>query len=110
MFGNPIKGLECPNCQEHVEKYCNGNHRVIERLNGEIMCEFCGGRRVEGELGGIHWIYKCGCCGDIVPTGKLRGLFIPHLCASCHDKAIQADRARGNFCYKCRRVYAQCCC
>ena len=91
-----------PRCVEYVEKYGDAYKRVTDtEFNKHPTCEGCGGKLIDGQ-----WQHKCKKCGQDVEPGQLGGLFVPHLCPSCLDRA----RKTGARCPSCRKADIDCCC
>lgn len=104
--------VQCPTpiCVQAIEDYGERYHKVVEHADDatrpNYCCESCGGISQSGET----WEHKCRTCKADVPPGKLCGLFVPHLCASCEqaetDKAVKSNK----ICRACRQPFNRCCC
>lgn len=106
--------IRCPTarCVKNIETYGERYHWVYDQTSPPphlsvaiARCEGCG-----GYWDGDKWIHKCTTCGADVEPGKLTGLFVPHVCADCNKKAVDAQRARGAICRRCNQVMSWCCC
>ena len=111
------KNIRCEtsSCADAITKYGEQYHRVYD-LSGYrnpplfmpdaiAMCEQCG-----GFTNGKEWKHVCNKCGKEVESGKLVGLFVPHLCQECLDTIVENDRRNGNICRMCHQPYTLCCC
>lgn len=108
----------CPNksCQDYCASYALGKPRVYllegrgswyakDSRNGDWYCELCGGICQDGV-----WRWECRDCHSLVGAGNLTGLFVPHLCQTCHNAATERYRAAGNICRLCGHTRNNCCC
>ena len=96
----------CPHCERDPYFKAIGPKIYPKRdepYKRQPLCERHGCVLVEGE-----WVFKCSKCGE--RTDKLHGLFVPHLCKECFDKAVAHQIATGNVCNMCRQPRMLCCC
>jgi hypothetical protein len=107
---------ECPNpkCIADHKRWPKGNHIHVPGVSesswnavpGSIArCYNCG-----GYWDGQKWTHKCGKCLKEVGQNDLRGMWVPHSCEPCESADIEAQKARGAICSRCRRVSSYCYC
>jgi len=91
--------MNCPLCNServHDNKY-------YPNENWALRCDGCGAELINGT-----WTKQCKKCHKNVD--ELYGMFVPHLCKECMDKALENDRKTGNICSMCRLPRSACCC
>lgn len=81
----------------------DGCRNLDQKFECDGRCLFCGGEPVAGAI-----VKTCRTCGE--KTDHLEGLFVPHACKSCADKARERDRQSGRVCRRCNDPYFDCCC
>lgn len=110
---DPRKAPPCPTpyCQEQRASN-TGPHARVQALVWEAhvpgtthRCECCGGL-----WNGQQWIHCCSSCGTHVAPGQLRGCFVRHLCMTCDEKIVDAERAANHICSSCNNVQSYCYC
>jgi hypothetical protein len=109
------KNIRCETekCINAIVKYGEQYHRVHDAYeypplfmpDAIAVCEQCG-----GHTNGKEWSHVCKGCGKTVNPGELVGLFVPHLCKECLNKAIENDKRAGRICRMCHEPYCLCCC
>lgn len=105
---SPSEKPECqtPKCLENFAKGYWANDRAVMVRHVDVpTCQYCGGKWIGGQ-----WVHRCSKCKAVVEPGQLVGLFVPHLCGACLEKALAADRAAGRICRMCHVERTMCCC
>lgn len=91
--------------------FCKVDGRVFQKpeVQGNCrtthVCEYCGAKR---DAVTHKWKKHCQKCDKLVT--ELFGLFVPHLCKECENKATEECRARGDICGMCRQTRNHCTC